>query len=500
MLGCWILAVPPNAGPDEPAHAVASAALVRGETTGAVDPALPGIELFEVPGMVGLPPHACYALQPTQPVTCVLPATLSTDPWIAGTTSANYPPAGLILPGLASFVPSAGAYQYLARALSAAVMVALVSWCLVVAARRSTTMAAAMLLGLTPIAWFSGAVINPSAMAIAGGLALWTGLLLMDSGRAATVTVVAGWAALLLARRDGPVWATWIVVFVCLLGSCRPSDVWRRLDTWGRWVVLALVPLPALHTLTVPAQRSQLFLGLAPLALLGLDLILRSRSSAARVPRLVWPLAALAALAVGFVVIDRLRPGGFDADQLAVVINTSGEHLRQIVGVLGSLDAPTPTSAIILWWVVIGVLGGVALTARPRAAAWGAGVIGAALVTAWVLELGSGDTSGTYWQGRYSMPLVVGLPIVLALGAEVARRPPRFAAVLAGASWFVTVAAFWSAQRRWAVGIDGPVAPWRWNTWGSPLPPIVVSAVFSVVMALLAWWTAGRPRPFSRRD
>ena len=83
----------------------------------------------------------------------------------------------LLLPGLASFVPSAGGYAYLARTLSSLIPVALVCGALIALLRRRAIAAAGALLGLTPIVWFTFGFMSPSAMAIGGGLALWTGLL-----------------------------------------------------------------------------------------------------------------------------------------------------------------------------------------------------------------------------------------------------------------------------------------------------------------------------------
>ena len=57
---------------------------------------------------------------------------------------------------------------------------------------------ASALLGLTPIAWFTFGFVSPSAVAIGGGLALWTGLLFYRpwaTSLATTWLTVGGWAA-----------------------------------------------------------------------------------------------------------------------------------------------------------------------------------------------------------------------------------------------------------------------------------------------------------------
>ena len=185
--------------------------------------------------MVGQPDPGCWALQPVGPGgvrRARVP--LSTTSRELPTSSYNYPPWALVLPGLASFVPSAGGYAYLARLLNAAVPIALVAG---VAASRcdgvARVLAASALLGLTPIAWFTFGFVSPSAVAIGGGLALWTGLL-VDRSRLATWLTVAGWAAVLLPRRDGPVWATMIVLACCLLTATRPLAVLAHGSSRGR--------------------------------------------------------------------------------------------------------------------------------------------------------------------------------------------------------------------------------------------------------------------------
>ena len=60
---------------------------------------------------------------------------------------------------------------------------------------------------LTPIVWFVLGTVNPSALAIAGGFALWTGLIAEPAPLGRFVSL-GGWIALMLARRDGPLWAT----------------------------------------------------------------------------------------------------------------------------------------------------------------------------------------------------------------------------------------------------------------------------------------------------
>jgi hypothetical protein len=117
-----------------------------------------------------------------------------------------------------------------------------------------------------------------------------------------------------------------------------------------------------------------------------------------------------------------------------------------------------------------------------------------------VFELYQGNESGTYWQGRYSLPLLIGVPLLLSADADRAaavasaflRRIDRFTSI--GALLILNVAA-WAAARRFGVGTLGSYLPWRWDTPIQPVPPLVVlfaHAVITIALAILVAFT-GRP-------
>lgn len=511
---CWILGNPRSSGPDEPSHMVASAALVRGERDGAPDPTRPGYTLFEVPAMVGAPDPACWstsvALDPNVPVTCATGIPLGTEDRLIGTSSENYPPWAFVLPGLASYVPAASPYAYLARALNAVLPVALVAWSLVVLARHRPVLGVAALLGITPIVWFTFGVVNPSAVSIAGGLALWTGLLhpgLLEPGRhRAEALAVAGWVAVMLPRRDGPMWALLIVLVCCALLARRPGELWTALSTRSRIAVVAAGVLAPVTPLWNGEQNLNLALALAPLGLVAVDIAARRIAPLpAGRPRAVAIAACAAAVIVVAAIAVSLRPGGFRADTARLVMAATGEHLRQLVGVLGWLSTPVPMPMVFLQWALVGGLATVAYLECRRAALVGLAALAATIATAWILELGQGADYGRYWHGRYSMPLVIGLPLVLAWRAAShahgdghrsgdAALVDRLVPVLAGGAWLISNVAFVAAQQRWAVGVGGTWYPWRWDTWAAPVPPLILVVVHAVAStAVLAW--CARPVP-----
>ena len=488
---CWIMGNPRSSGPDEPSHMIASAGLVRGDREGRVNPDpnpnMAGSHLFDIPGMVGQPDPGCWAFDPSIPVACQSTVPLSTTSRELPSWSYNYPPWALLLPGLASFVSSAGGYAYLARMLNAAVPLALVAASLVDLRRRRSVLAASALLGATPIVWFTFGFVSPSAVAIGGGLALWTGLL-VDRSRLATLLAVAGWASVLLPRRDGPVWATMIVLTCALLTRTRPLDLWRRLEPWARWTVAAVTGLTLVTPILNRDLDSNALLPFAPLALVAAELLARrydrTRSTAGRRALLAYTSIAVALLVIALVVA---APGDIDTETVRLVVANTGDHLRQLVGILGWLDTAVPIIAVLLFWALIGGMALVAVLEYGRSTfVYLVGLAGA-VVGAWLLELGQSADYGDYWQGRYTMPFAVGLPLVLAwrpTGGEW--LDDRLTSILAWGAWVVSNVAFVAAQQRWGVGINGTWNPIDWDTWGAPVWPWLLVLLHGGATAMMA--------------
>jgi hypothetical protein len=173
-----------------------------------------------------------------------------------------------------------------------------------------------------------------------------------------------------------------------------------------------------------------------------------------------------------------------------IVVTRTGERLRQAIGVLSWLDTPVPTSALFLFLVAVGVLAGAALGADSLRPALAAGsVVLAAIALSWVIELAQGTTTGTYWQGRYDLPLLVGAPILLGFAADGrSGRHPLVALTVSVVVWNVAV---YAAARRWGVGIFGTIDPRRFDTYGVPTTPLVLLVVHA--LGSVTVWVALRP-------
>ncbi len=485
MALCFILGTPRNGGPDEPSHAVASAALVRGQRPLVFSSNVTPEQVYSMPGTIGRPDPGCFALQSLVPASCADSIVIDSAEMPALSRAGWYPIWAHIAPGLASLVPWPAGYMYLARAFGAVVPVALLIGSLLALRRRSSVGAVAALVGFTPIAWFSLGVVNPSSMAIAGGLALWVGLLGID-WRSADNRALIGWLAVFgfmaleLSRRDGSLWGSILVTLVCIGSGVRPSRLWAALSRWAQVVVLVTVVLQAVGKIESRAARADILLAAAPLGLIAVELIARGRQRAltrfrrrdVTIGSIVLGLGAVPLVAV---LLDQLRPDGLKLSTLRVVVSATGSHLRQLVGVMGWLDAPTPDVAMFVWWALIGMMLAIAMMQRQRSATVALVALMTVVVVGWVLEIGASSMIDGAWQGRYSLPLTVGVPLLLATAFIVDAPPRRVVVMLAVGMWVVDNLAFMNTQRRWAVGLAGSLLPWDWNTWNAPVaPPLLV--------------------------
>lgn len=468
------LGTPRNAGPDEPAHIVRGAGLVRGQFSGErygdwlvdhepldpggaditnADPDSDGVQVFDVPRWIAQPSATCYAHDPNVSAACSTVVDTNGDG--ALTTAASYPIWSHLLPGLATLLISGSSALWLARLLHGLIPILLIAATiahLVVQGRR--TAASAVLVATTPMVLFLVAVVNPSGLAISGSIALWVAA--DDACRASrppSWLFAAGFAALVLPRDDGLVWAALLLAVVCLVGRRSPIDGWRILPNPTRAVLGAVT-------------------------LVG---------------------AGWAALAGGDLVpVDRPATGIEFAE---IVVQRTGLHLREAVGVLGWLDTALPESTYALWFFAAGLVMMVALVTRDyRRAVGAASALAAFVVVGWLLEVVQGRTAGLFWQGRYALPMLVGMVIVAGLSVDADRRIGPVAAATPGVLALVVWNwAFLQQLRRWGVGQFGSIRPWAWDTWNAPVPVlalVVVHVAGSVALGWLCWGcAAGAPAP-----
>jgi hypothetical protein len=297
---------------------------------------------------------------------------------------------------------------------------------------------------------------------VAAAIAFWCASLALvadrvegrDPGRALSITYVVSGLALVAVRPLSPAFAALVVVW-SLLWAGWPGA--RRVLTDRRWWLLNL------------------------------------------------PLAAGAALTLAWVLYADGLGGMFGArvpagEHLGVyLLGQLDDYLWQAVGIFGWMDNG-PVMAVVLPWlaiVVALVTVGVLFARRRSSVLVLLGLCVTSVVLPALLQAPSARTDGVAWQGRYGLPVLVGVPV---LAVVVARRWfPRHAEPtrrLVAGSAVVVAGALALAQldtlQRYVVGDSGPVlflgeAGWAPEV-GTPLAVagvVAASAAFVAVALLL---------------
>jgi hypothetical protein len=465
--GMWALANPPFAGPDEPAHVIRAHALDHGELTGNEPspprPKRPGeqdVLVVRAPSVYGTSNAACFAFQRDVSAQCLTFASSSHDTDVA-TSAARHPPAFYAVVGVVSWLrPPGSGTVYLMRLVGALITGAFVATA-ITALRRSaapTLVAAGLLLAFTPMVLFVTGVVNPSVLEIAASLALWVAGLVLVSGshervdnRLVTVVGIAG-CALALSRQLGPLWLG--LIALTMLGMTSRQRLvnlarsnWARL--WGALIVASAFAQVAWDFIFNP-------LDVAP------------------------------------------RPQRTNFDTAEVLRNTFGASLgrvHEMIGVFGWLDTPSPALTWVPWIAAVGfVLVLAVMWTRRRDVVILLALLTAVIFVPVLLESARyDDTGGYFWQGRYTLPLAVGLPVLATIalasserGRQLANK--RFLFAIGSVVCVAHVLAFAQNLRRYAVGYDGEIQFWKNAEWSPPVSPLLLTIAYTIVVIGFVCW------------
>lgn len=452
----WAAATPMFGVPDEISHMIRAAAASRGDIDGRM--LRDGNVAYEAPRILvpgsnnGSVRQPCYAFDRQLSPSCVTYGRGAGDVRIVSTASA-YPASYYLLVGWPSRLDGGLRGLYLMRAANALVFAALLALATVSFARERVRPVAyaGLAVAVTPMVWFLGGSVNPSASSVAAAIAAWCGGYVLVAGRQAVNRVT----------------ATRFGLPLCLLLLLRRDSI-----LWGGILVLGLGIL---------VSRARLIE------------LARSR------PVLAWAAASFASAFFAASVGASQGPGVLNAAGLEgsapAAFGRLLTYLEEMVGVLGWLDTPLPRSAYLLWYLCLGLL--LLRTigeARPRMVAAVVSVmlaVGSAIVAI-------GANVYPYFQGRYGLPAAVGVPLLAALGlatsgggrSGVGRRP---ATIVIATSLIVQVLAFYQQLRRYA--LPGSEALWIFGStvWRPPTAPISLLLALNVACAaaLAIWWSAG---------
>lgn len=457
LASVWALANPLMASPDEPAHTVKAASVVRGQLLG---PVVEGGNQVDVPYFYQLVTAypTCYMFDPTETGECDPAATQAIDaPAQSVTPAGRYNPLYYAIVGLPTLAPPGDGVLYAMRLVSAALCTFLLACGLRALAETPRPAWGAMgaAAALTPMTVFLTSTVNPAAVEIAAAFALWCQLL----------TLLRHPDPVLTARR-----MAWVAVSATFLMNAR------GLSLLYTAVIVAVV-------LLVSPWRS--FLD-----------VVRTRAT--------WPSFAVVVVAglaaAGWVVgTNSLGSGGEERfpdlsflGAAKVSVLSTNDYVLNMVGQFGWMDTHLEPWVHMAFAAGAGVVVLLALAAgswRERVAL----VLLAGLTFALPVLIHSSQARylGIIWQGRYILPVAVGLPLLAA--AILVRRLtvlPRdlavaLATVVAAIVAVVQGLAFFENLHRYVNGEDGGWASLEPDAW---LPPVPLAVVIGLaVVALVAY-------------
>lgn len=483
----WAITTPVGASPDEPAHLVKAASVVRGQFVG--EPIGAAGMVVQVPRYIAWT-HAqtCFAFEPDVTADCIPPVPGDPAELVDGTTTAGlYNPMYYLLTGWPTLVFGDETGIVASRIVSGVLVAGLltVAASLLLAARRGPIVAIGVVTAITPMTLFLGGTVNPNGL----------------ENAAVLVAFAAAFAMLSAPERLVRPAAIALAVSVVIAANLRGLSL--------LWLGVALV-LPLFWT--VPG---------------------RLRALAARTD--VRVLAAIAVVggvlaAIWLVGTNSLGSAIDDPGDSATVpgVGTHGvlgfiwtlsatfEYGQGLVGIFGWLDTPAPLAVQFLWSLLIGgvaLLGIVLARGRARIAVWIG--IGAVLLLPAILQGIYIASGGVIWQGRYILPVFVCAVMACTLAAQSAidsgdgpstatiHSPAWSSALawLAGAWAIAQVLSIALAIRRYAVGLSagwGELLDPAWSPPGGIALWLVVAAIGAGV-AVIVLPRAARPLPLGAR-
>ncbi|MDA8033394.1 MAG: DUF2142 domain-containing protein [Actinomycetota bacterium] len=426
-MGCWSLATPRFAAPDEPVQVAKAAAVVRGQLDGRPSPGRqPAYGEVTIPAFfadsLNLP--VCFHRAPTVPASCEGSAPASSAPTTVSIYVAHYPPLYYAVVGLPSLLGVGNWVLYLMRLTGAALDALFVALAVTAARRWSTSrlVLAGVLVSTTPMVLFLGGVVNPSSLEVAAAIATWTcgSLLVLEHAADPPPGLVAALAVsasvLELTRGISPFWLACTLVFLLAVGDRRHLvGLLRRRSVQG---------------------------GLAAVAALG-------------GLALAWTFTKHA--------LDVISYTPLGPAPTSTILETSFAHndfyLPGMVGVFGWFDTWAPTFTYVVWYGLVGLLGlAAAVVARLRQALALAALALAIVVVPVAISSSQVHRYGYTWSPRDTLPLAVGLPILAAalVGRSLlSAHRARLAGTVGTLAVLAQLAAFFEALRRYAVGTKG---------------------------------------------
>jgi hypothetical protein len=176
-----------------------------------------------------------------------------------------------------------------------------------------------------------------------------------------------------------------------------------------------------------------------------------------------------------------------------------------MIGSFGWLDTPSPALTWVPWIAAVGFvfLLGVMWARRRDVVILIALLIAVIAVPALLESARYEDSGGYFWQGRYTLPLAVGIPILATIalasterGRQLATR--RFMFAIGAVVCVAHVLAFAQNLRRYTVGYDGEVQYWKHPAWSPPVSSLLLTIAYTIVVIGFVWWVFTSSVPMDR--
>lgn len=420
----WATVQPPYGVSDEPAHAIKALATASGQFSGpsVVGPFGYAAQEFEVPSAYSEIWHfVCYNSDVDTTPACAPPFPAGRERMDVPSTAAEYPPLYYALVGWSGWIVPGQSGLFLMRLMTGLIVAALLGWATsLFPAKRIARSIAGLSVAMTPVVLaFTGSV-NPFGPEIAASILFWVCCIrLLSTGQQlqhSRSSIGGLYCAALLLGSFRPASFVWIaiIVFVAFLSKLL-----------GRRDFSALFEANSIHVLC--------------------------SAIAGAVVSLSWYLFAMTGRALG----GGAPAGGTMWTNMMTSFGRTTDYLQQAVGFFGWTSFKLPSAIMVLFMVT---LVGLASTYRDRSPVSSIGALliaGFAVIGPAVLEGARAASAGFGFQGRYLLPVICGLPILLA-ASERARDGGEYRdVILLTAAVGLQIAALLHVGRRFSVGLDG---------------------------------------------
>jgi len=387
----WAFSSPVFSLPDEYSHAVKAAAVVRGD----IIPTSKTVgEWVTVPSWLNTASWVCFAGHSEVTAHCQTPMTHSNSLTAQKTYAGRYPPFYYALVGWPTLLFAGSSAFYAQRELTvllSALLLGLAAWS-ASSAPNNCRVLLALGVAITPMTIYFMGGVNPQAPEITAAVGVW----------------ISGWALLQNRREFNRGALTRFTISACALALCRPlSALWLTVIVASLLIGFSQASHWTVFRQSLPAK------------------ICAGTVLLASLTQMAW-VASTGALTQSTLGVHMST-----VDAIVESMSRQFSWLVQMIGFFGWLDTMSWPPVYVVWLVAATCLVITALrlgTPRERLAL--ALVIAGSMAIPTIAEVATRDQTGFAWQGRYTLPLSIG--VILSSGMIASRR---FRSRADGRSW-----------------------------------------------------------------